>query len=161
VRDHPVLVNGRVPGHAPAAAADAGTTASAADGRVARPLIAMLLLAAAALDLTRCGLILGTVRHPAAAAGLVATGLAAAAVTGWTARGHLRRQRWPVWAAALIGAASAPQAAASGFGGPFTVPDAATAVLGILLAVTVLATVGRAAPVQPAESPCCADKGTR
>jgi hypothetical protein len=161
VRDHPVLVNGRVPGHAPAHAGDAGPTAPAADGRVARCLIAVLLLAAAALDLTRGGLVLATVRHPAQAAGLVAAGLAAAAVTGWTARGHLRRRRWPSWAAVLIGAASAPQAAAAGFGAPYTVPDSATAILGILLAVTVLATVGRASPAQSAESPCCTDKGTR
>jgi len=117
-----------------------------AEGLAARRLIALLLLAAAALDLTRCGLILATARHPAHAAGLVAAGLAAATVSGSAARGHLRGRRWPAWAAVLIGAASAPQAAASGFGAPFTIPDTATAVLGILLAVTVLATAGRTTP---------------
>jgi hypothetical protein len=43
----------------------------------------------------------------------------------------------------LIGSASAPQAAVSGFGGPYAIPDTATAVLGILLAITILATAGR------------------
>jgi AAA domain len=43
----------------------------------------------------------------------------------------------------LTGAASAPQAAVSGFSTPYTIPDTATAVLGVLLAVAVLATVGR------------------
>jgi hypothetical protein len=43
----------------------------------------------------------------------------------------------------LIGAASPPQAAASGFHGAYAIPDTATAVLGILLAVTILATAGR------------------
>jgi hypothetical protein len=43
----------------------------------------------------------------------------------------------------LIGAASLPQAAVSGFHGPYAIPDTATAVLGILLAVTILATAGR------------------
>jgi hypothetical protein len=51
--------------------------------------------------------------------------------------------RWAVWAALLTGAASAPQAAVSGFSTPYTIPDTATAVLGILLAVAVLATVGQ------------------
>ncbi len=52
-------------------------------------------------------------------------------------------RRWAAWTALLIGAASAPQAAASGFDSPYTVPDAATAALGILLAVTILAAAGR------------------
>ena len=43
----------------------------------------------------------------------------------------------------LIGLASVPQAAASGFSGPYLIPDTATAALGILLAVTILATAGR------------------
>jgi hypothetical protein len=43
----------------------------------------------------------------------------------------------------LIGLASAPQAAASGFRSPYLIPDTATAALGILLAVTILATAGR------------------
>jgi len=45
--------------------------------------------------------------------------------------------------ALLIGGASAPQAAVSGFGGPYAIPDTATAALGILLAITILATAGR------------------
>jgi hypothetical protein len=53
------------------------------------------------------------------------------------------RPRWAIWAALLTGAASAPQAAGSGFSTPYTIPDTATAVLGVLLAVAVLATVGR------------------
>jgi hypothetical protein len=100
-----------------------------------------MLLAAAALDLTRCGLVLVTVRHPASAAELIATGLAAAALSVRTAGGCQADQRWAGWAALLIGAASAPQAAASGFRTPYTIPDTATAALGVLLAVAVLATV--------------------
>jgi len=44
--------------------------------------------------------------------------------------------------ALLIGGASAPQAAVSGFGGPYAIPDTATAALVILLAITILATAG-------------------
>ena len=47
------------------------------------------------------------------------------------------------WAALLISAASAPQAAASGLRSPYLVPDVATAAVGIVLAITVLATAGR------------------
>ncbi len=47
------------------------------------------------------------------------------------------------WAALLIGLASAPQAAVSGFRSPYLIPDTATAALGILLAITILATAGR------------------
>ena len=144
----------RAPGPMPKVGADAGPRASAAEGRAARRLIAGLLLAAAALDLARCGLVMATARHPAPAAGLIAAGLAAAALSSWTARGHLRGRRWPAWAAVLIGTASAPQAAAAGFGAPYTIPDTATVVLGILLAVTVLATVGCIRPGQHPENPC-------
>ena len=129
-----------------------------AGGRAARRLIAVLLLAAAALDLARCGLVMGTARHPAPAAGLIAAGLATAALSIWTARGHLRGRRWPAWAAVLIGVASAPQAAASGFHGPYTIPDAATAVLGIVLAVAVLATADRTTPGRHAENPCAVNR---
>jgi hypothetical protein len=153
-----VPVNGRVPGRQPAARADAGPGAPAADSRAARSLIAVLLLAAAALDLTRCGLALATTRPPAPAAGLVAAGLAAAALSSWTARGCLARGRWPTWAALLIGAASAPQAAASGFAAPYTVPDIATSAVGILLAVAVLATADWTRPGQPTENPCPINK---
>jgi hypothetical protein len=112
----------------------------------------MMLLAAAALDLTRCGLVAATVRQAGGAAGLVSAGLAAAAVSIWTARGCRRGARWSGWAAFLIGTASAPQAAASGFTAAYAIPDAATAALGILVAAGVLATAGRARPPGPSES---------
>jgi hypothetical protein len=152
-----VTVNGLTPRHTSAPAPGTGPGAPAG-GRAARRLIAVLLLAAAALDLARCGLVMATARHPALAAGLVAAGLAAAAVSIWTARGHLRGRCWPAWAAVLIGVASAPQAAASGFQGPYTIPDAATAALGILLTVTVLATVGRTTPGRYAQNPCAINR---
>src|ERR1700728_1554079 len=102
-------------------------------GRAATPMpsIVVLLLTAAALDLTRCGLAMRAPRPSASAAGLVAAGLATAAVTARTARGCRIGQRWAGWAALFIGAASAPQAAASGFGSPYTIPDTATAALGM------------------------------
>ena len=50
--------------------------------------------------------------------GLVTAGLAAAALTARTARGCQAGQRWASWAALLIGVASAPQAAESGFAAP-------------------------------------------
>jgi len=145
----------------PNVAADAVPKPLVANGRAARRLIAVLLLAAAALDLARCGMVMATAQHPAPAAGLVAAGLAAAALSVWTARGHLRGRRWPAWAAVLIGAASAPQAAASGFGAPYTIPDTATAVLGILLAVAVLATAGHTVPGGQTENPCSIEKEAR
>jgi hypothetical protein len=53
------------------------------------------------------------------------------------------------------GAASAPQAAASGFHAPYAIPDTATAVLGVLLAVAVLATAGRTGlPGHNTQGPC-------
>ena len=82
-------------------------------------------------------------RHPAPTAGLVTAGLAAAALTARTARGCRAGRRWAGWAALLIGLASVPQAAASGFRGLYLIPDTATTALGILLAVTILATAGR------------------
>jgi hypothetical protein len=133
------------PWDAPAADAGGGTTmAQAADTRPGRRLIAVMLLTAAALDLARCGIVLATARHAAPATGLVAAGLAAAALSLRTARGCQGGRRWSGWAALLIGAASAPQAAASGFHTPYTIPDTATAALGVLLAVAVLATAGQA-----------------
>jgi hypothetical protein len=101
-----------------------------------------MLVAAAVLDLTRCGLVLSAPRQPALAAGLVVAGLCAAAMSLWAARGCQRGRRWPGWAALLIGAASAPQASALGYRTPYTIPDTATAVLGMLLTVTVLAAIG-------------------
>jgi hypothetical protein len=127
--------------------AGGGKTEPATGTQTVRRLIVAMLLTAAALDLTRCGLVLAAALHPAPAAGLVTAGLvtaglAAAALTARTARGCQAGRRWAGWAALLIGAASAPQAAAAGFRSPYTIPDTATAVLGILLAITILATAG-------------------
>jgi hypothetical protein len=116
--------------------------AAAATARVVRRLIVVVLLTAAALDLPRCGLVMTAARRPAPAAGLVAAGLAGAALTARTARGCQVGQRWAGWTALLIGAASTPQAAASGFRSPYTIPDIATAALGLLLATAILATAG-------------------
>jgi hypothetical protein len=126
-----------------ACAADSGTTSPAAGSSHSRPLVAVMLLAAALLDLTRCGLVLATARHLTPAVWLITTGLAAAAVSVGAAHGCRGGRRWSALGALLIGAASAPQAAASGFHPPYAIPDAATAVLGILVAVAVLATAGR------------------
>src|SRR5689334_13740155 len=71
-------------------------------------------------------------------------GVTAAVLSVRTARGCQAGRRWAGLAALLIGAASAPQAAMSGFHGPYMIPDTATAVLGVLLAVAVLATAGGA-----------------
>jgi hypothetical protein len=141
----------RLPSGLASADAAGATAAPAAGIRPGRRLTAILLLAAAALDLTRCGLVLITARHPAPAAGLVAAGLAAATLSVTAARGCQAGRRWAGWTALLIGAASAPQAAASGFHPPYAIPDTATAALGVLLAVAVLATAGPAA--QPGHDP--------
>jgi len=143
-----VPVNEPVPGRRSAAGADGAPGTPAADSRAGRWLVAILLLATAAFDLTRCGLVLATARHP----GMVAAGLVAAAVSIGTARACLSGRHWPIWAALLIGMASAPQAAVSGFGTPYTIPDTATAALGILLAVAVLASVGGARPDRHTET---------
>jgi hypothetical protein len=134
-------MNNRLSRGTAAADADAGP-ASAAGIRAGRRLIAVMLLTAAALDLTRCGLVLTTARHPAPAAGLVVAGLVAAGLSMQTARGCQGGRRWAGWAALLIGATAAPQAAASGFHAPYTIADTATAALGVLLTVAVLATAG-------------------
>ncbi len=153
-----MLTNRRLPLGSPAAGADSGTTSPAAVSRRARRLITVMLVAVAALDLTRCGLVMVAARYSAWAAGLVVTGLAAAALSIRTARGCQGGQRWAVWAALLIGAASTPQAAVSGFSGPYTIPDTATAVLGVVLAVAVLATVGRTGvPEDDTQSPMIRD----
>jgi hypothetical protein len=134
----------RMPWEITAAGADCEKAAPAARPRPGRHLIAVMLLTAAVLDLTRCGLVLAAARHPAPTAGLAAAGLAAAVLSVRTARGCQAGRRWAGLAALLIGAASAPQAAMSGFHGPYTIPDTATAVVGVLLAVAVLATAGAA-----------------
>jgi hypothetical protein len=150
---------GRMPWDITAAGADGDTAAPAAGPRPGRHLIAVLLLGAAVLDLTRCGLVLAAARHPAPTAGLVAAGLVAAVLSVRTARGCQAGRRWTAWAAVLIGVASAPQAAMSGFHGPYTIPDTATAALGVLLAVAVLATAGAARqPGQYTENPCTIDR---
>jgi hypothetical protein len=130
-------------------------TTTASDIPPGRRLIALILFGAAALDLARCCLVLMTVRHPAQTAALVAAGLAAAAVSLRTARGCRTGRRWSGWTALLIGALSAPQAAASGFHAPYAIPDMATAALGVLLAVTVLATASPARQPGHASGNCC------
>ncbi len=97
-----------------------------------------------------------TSRHPSPAAGLVAAGIGAAALSITAALGCQAGHRWAAWAALLIGAASAPQASASGFNGPYTIPDAATAVLGIMLTVTILAAAGRPGTPRPNPGNACA-----
>jgi hypothetical protein len=114
--------------------------ASAAKIPPARRLITVMLLAAATTDLARCGIVLATATHAVPAAGLLTAGASAAALSLWTARGCHSGRRWSAWAALLVGMASAPQAASTGFRLPYTLPDTATAALGVLLAVTVLAT---------------------
>jgi hypothetical protein len=136
-------MNDRLPWDITAADADDDNAAAAAAAQVVRRLIVGLLLTAAALDLTRCGLVMTAARHPAPTAGLAAAGLAAAGLTARTARGCQVGQRWAAWAALAIGAASAPQAVASGFRSPYTIPDTATAAVGLLLAITILAAAGR------------------
>ena len=153
-------MNSRMPWDITAAGADGGKAAPAARPRPGRHLIAVMLLTAAALDLTRCGLVLAAARHPVLTVGLAAAGLAAAVLSVRTAYGCQAGRRWAGWAALLIGAASAPQAAVSGFHGPYTIPDTATAALGVLLAVTVLATAGAAGrPGQNTRNPCTIDRG--
>jgi hypothetical protein len=137
------------------AAADVTVTVDAAVPRPGQRLIPVLLLLAAALDLTRCGLAGMADRHPAPACGLAAAGLAAAALSVWAARSYRARRRWAGWAAFLIGATSAPQAAASGFHSPYAIPDLATATLGILLTVAVLAAAGQPGQAdEDPENPC-------
>jgi hypothetical protein len=148
-------MNGRLPKDIATADAD-GRTASPAPGiRPGRRLIAILLLAAAALDLIRCSLVPMAFPHPVPTAGLIAAGLAAAALSMWAARGCQAGRRWSRWAALLIGATSAPQAAVAGFHSLYTIPDTATAALGVLLTVAVLATAGRTGqPGHYTENPC-------
>lgn len=148
---------GQPPGDAPPAGA--GRRVVPASSRPARRLIAMMLLAAAAVDIARCGVVVATARHAGPAIGLVAAGLAAAALSLWTAHACQRGRRWPAWAALLIGAASAPQASLSGFRVPYTIPDAATAALGVLLTVAVLATAGPAGPAGRFPGDTCITSG--
>jgi hypothetical protein len=133
-------------------AADEAAAGPAATRLPIRRVTAMMLLAAATLDLTRCGLVAGTVTRAGTAAALVSAGVAVAAASLWTARGCQRGARWSGWAAFLIGAASGPQAAASGFHAVYAIPDVATAALGVLVAAGVLATAGRVSRPSPPEN---------
>ncbi len=139
------LMTGQLPG-GPVAATGHGRATGLPGGQPGRRVIAVLLLAAAVLDLARCGVAVASARAVGLAVGLVVAGLAAAGLSLWTAHACGSRRRWPAGAALLIGAASGPQAAVSGFHPPYAIPDTATAALGILLAVAVLATAGRTGP---------------
>ena len=134
-----------------AAAADEAA-GPATTGLPIRRVTAVMLLAAALLDLTRCGFVVGSVTQAGTATVLVSAGLAAATLSLWTACGCQRGARWSGWAAFLIGAASGPQAAASGFHAVYAIPDIATAALGVLMAAGVLATAGRAGRPAPPEN---------
>jgi hypothetical protein len=142
------------------AAADSATASPTAGSTHGRPVIAAMLIGAAALDLTRCGIVLATARQLVPAAWLIAAGLAAGAVSIGAAHGCRAGRRWSAPGALLIGAASAPQAAASGFHAPYTIPDTATAVLGVLVTVAVLATAGRTRHSEcQTGTPCPLDQG--
>jgi hypothetical protein len=152
------LMAGQLPG-GPVAATGQGLATGLPGGLPGRRVIAVLLLAAATLDLARCGVAVTSVRDAGATAGLVAAGVAAAVLSLRTAQACESRRRWPAWAAVLIGAASGPQAAASGFHSPYTIIDTATAALGVVLAVAVLATVGRSSPAQQVPATSCTSGG--
>ena len=144
--------------------ADAGPgMAPPANGLAGRRVIAVLLLAVAVLDLARCGVAMASARPDGPTIGLVVAGAATAVLSLRTAHAYENRRRWPAWAALLIGAASGPQAAASGFHSPYTVVDTATAALGVVLAVAVLATAGRIGPTGPFPERSCTndDQGFR
>jgi hypothetical protein len=106
-----------------------------------RRLIAVLLLASAAMDLTRCGLTVMTARHPMPAYGLAAAGLAVAALSVPTVRGCQTGPRWAGWAAFRGNPGwTACQRGAGAVRGS----DRRLAGIGITLAVIVLApTTGR------------------
>jgi len=100
--------------------------------------LATLLALTAATDLARCGIGLTPASGSSQTVLLFTTGGLAAVVSAITASGAIRRRQWAVWSAGLLGIASAPQATMAGFRAPYTIPDLATAVLGLLLTVTVL-----------------------
>ncbi len=117
------------------------------DARPAPLLLPALLLALGTLDLTRCGLLLGSL-HSSPGLPLVIAGLAAAAACLLGARSYRSRRHWSAATALLIGVATAPQAAAAGFRAPFTIPDLASMTLGSLVAVIVLSSGVRAGAAQ-------------
>jgi hypothetical protein len=82
------------------------TGADRAGDRHGLLLLTVLLAAAAAADLSRCGIVVVAARHGQPAAGLVAAGLASAALSLAAARGSHRGRGWASWAAVLIGSAS-------------------------------------------------------
>jgi hypothetical protein len=133
-----------------------------ARGLPGRHLIAGMLLAVATVDLARCGVVMVSARHAGPAVALVVADVAAAALTLRAAYACEHRRRWPAWVALIIGLASGPQAAASGFEFPYAIPDTATAALGVLLTVAVLTTAGHTRPTAPlpgapGPTPFCAD----
>jgi hypothetical protein len=151
-------MTGQLPG-GPVAAARQGMATGLPGGLPGRRVIAVLLLAAGTLDLARCGVAVASARDAGATAGLVVAGAAAAVLSLRAAQACESRRRWAAWAALLIGAASGPQAAASGFHSPYTIIDTATAALGVLLAVAVLATVGRSSPARQVPGASCTSGG--
>lgn len=109
-------------------------------------LLPALLLTLALLDLTRCGLLLGSSRNPLSVP-LLAGSVAAAVASFLGARAYRGSRRWAGAAALVIGIAAAPQAAAAGFRTPFTWPDLASLMLGATIAVAVLTSGMREADV--------------
>jgi hypothetical protein len=110
-------------------------------------LLPALLLTLGALDLTRCGLLLGA-PHDSPGIPLIIGGLAATLACGLGARAYRRRRHWSAATALLIGIATAPQAAAAGFRAPFAIPDLASIALGALLSVAVLSS-----GIRPSDAP--------
>jgi hypothetical protein len=149
---------GHLPG-GPVAGTSQGTATGLPGGWPGRRVITVMLLAAAALDLARCGVAVLSARPVGLTVGLVVAGVAAAGLSLRIAYACGSRRRWAAWAALLIGAASGPQAAASGFHSLYTIPDLATAALGVVLAVAVLATVGRSSPAQQVPGTSCTSGG--
>jgi hypothetical protein len=146
---------GHLPG-GPVAGTSQGTATGLPGGWPGRRVITVMLLAAAALDLARCGVAVLSARPVGLTVGLVVAGVAAAGLSLRIAYACGSRRRWAAWAALLIGAASGPQAAASGFHSLYTIPDLATAALGVVLAVAVLATAGRTGPAGLSPAGSCA-----
>jgi hypothetical protein len=139
-----VLTRGRLRAVTRPASPDDAAISAGAGRQLGPHLIAAMLIAASALDLARCSLVVMATRHHASAAWLIAAGIGAAAASMTAARACGAGRRWAGWAALVIGIGSEPQASVSGFYTPYAIPDVATAALGILLTVTVLATAGRA-----------------
>ena len=100
--------------------------------------LATLSVLTAAADLARCGMGLTLASASSQTVLLFTMGGLAAVVSAITAGGAIRRRQWALWSAGLIGIASAPQATMAGFRAPYTIPDLATAILGLLLTITVL-----------------------